>query len=73
VKFTARIRLVPRLRLSGAVPSFLLYVCMPWTGTTLRYTLETQSHSKLATLTEQGEKGVSLRSDGYHSICLMLV
>jgi hypothetical protein len=58
--------------MNGDVPSLLLYVCIPWTGTTLRYTVETQIQSKLATLIQQGEKGVSLRNGGYHSIPIHL-
>ena len=33
-KLTSDLHPVPRLRMSGAVFLVLLYVCMPWTGTT---------------------------------------
>ena len=34
VKLTTDLRLVPGLRINGAVPLFPLYACMLWTGTT---------------------------------------
>jgi hypothetical protein len=34
VKLTTDLRLVPRLRINGAVPLFPLYAFMLWTGTT---------------------------------------
>jgi hypothetical protein len=46
---------------------------MPWTGTILRCTLETQLQSKLVTLIQQGEKGISLCNGGYHSIRINLL
>jgi len=58
--------------MSGAVPSLFLYACMLWTGTTLSYTLETQLQSKLATLVQQGEKGISLCNGGYRSVRIHL-
>ena len=35
MKFTTHLNLVPRLRMSGAIPLLVLYTFMAWTGTTL--------------------------------------
>ena len=35
MKFTTQINLVPRLRMSGALPLLSLYVFVAWTGITL--------------------------------------
>ena len=36
VRLTTHFQLVPRLRMSGAMPPVLLYILMAWTGKTLR-------------------------------------